>query len=135
MIEVLTRMLNDIWKYPMMPITIFAILVAEAVALYVLLTSIALLPISLIAVFSFVAIDFFIMIHFIFKILSYPFTKSNQYLQTIQRVKKPTKWLNRFIRSCSPAMISMGDGTFLDECTSLVIWKLCIDLLVTFLLL
>jgi hypothetical protein len=41
--------------------------------------------------------------------------------------------LVRFLRSCSPLKLSMGDGTFFDRLTSLVIWEVCVGLLVNLL--
>lgn len=134
-IQVLNRLLDITWQNPLVSFLIFVMTLAEAVALFILITSLARLPFPVLAFFTILGIDMLIAIQVLFKVVSYPYTTSCQFLELGKRQKRKSRWLVRFLRSCPPCKVSMGDGHFFDRKTSLVIWKSCIDMLVTFLLL
>jgi hypothetical protein len=108
-------------------------MMAEIASLYVLITSSHQLPLPAALFFLVVAIDFAIFIHVIFKSLCRPYLASVAFLKHVGKLGKRDKYLVRFLRSCSPLKLSMGDGTFFDRLTSLVIWEVCVGLLVNLL--
>lgn len=71
-------------------------------------------------------------IHYYFKLVSYPDIKSDKLRNTWKQ--KKDKWVRAYLRSCHPIKLSLGDGTFFDKMTSLKIWQFCIETLVDILL-
>jgi hypothetical protein len=65
--------------------------------------------IFLILLFSSQAIDFFITIHVLFKLASFPCTKSDEFLEFMKRrnksrwVRMNFEWMKRFLKSCPPS--------------------------------
>lgn len=133
-IQILNRVLNNVWRKPGMPVAIGGVAIAEAAALFIILTSVSRLPVPVLVLFSMVAIDFFVVIHVLFNILSYTFVSSVKFVDLKKRGRRTSKWLRAFMKSCSPLKLSMGDGKFFDRLTSFVIWRHCVDMLITFLL-
>lgn len=132
-IQVLTRLQNHIWQRLMMPLRFFLVTMV-AVTLYVLITSIDQIPVMIVVLFSAMAVNGFIVICVIYKILSYPLIASNRYLGLMKQ-KKASKCVTRFMKTCPPAKISMGDGKHFDKLASFVVCRQSIDLLISFLLL
>ncbi|OXA42579.1 hypothetical protein Fcan01_22435 [Folsomia candida] len=91
------------------------------------------IPVPVLIFFLAIAVDFWIIIHAVFKVLSYPYVESLEFIHLVNK-GKCSKWEGRFIKSCPPSKLSLGDGGFFDTLTSLVIWQKCIDFLITFLL-
>lgn len=129
----LTDMHNTVFGYLIMSILIGAITVCESFALYTIITSTSEVPIPVIILFSTVAVDLLIVIVGPFKMMANPLVKSIELLEALQWMNG-SGWIRRFVRSCPPSKMTLGDGKFFDKATSLVICSTCADLLITFLL-
>lgn len=123
---------NNAWTQPSMPVGIGGIVVAETVSLYILVTSHDQIPFLVLLIFIIIAVDCMCM-YVVFKIASYPYTKSCQFIE-FMKTKDGTKWIKRFMSSCPPSRLTMGDGTFFDRLTAFVVWKKSMDFLITLLL-
>ncbi|OXA38643.1 hypothetical protein Fcan01_26586 [Folsomia candida] len=124
---------DNTWCQPSVPVTLGGISVAETVSLYVLVTSHDRFPIIILLMFLMVALDCFVVIHSVCKIVAKPYSKSCNFIE-FMKIRNLSKWVKYFMRSCRPSKFSMGDGTFFDRLTSFVLWQKCIDLLITLLL-
>lgn len=109
------------------------ITLCESISLYLVISWTKGVPLPVLILFSIIAFDFFLVIHGIFKIVSYPYIKSLGFIDLVKDGRYTTADLC-FIKSCPPSKLSLGDGGFFDKLTSFVIWKKCIDYLITFLL-
>lgn len=133
--KLLSRLHKNAWKDPVMPFVIGVITVIESTSLYVLIASHHELTLAVLGLFSIVAIDCLIVIHCFFKIMSYPYTRSVELVQIARRgIKNCSRWEVRFVKSWHPLTVEMGNNTFFDRMTSLTIWKMSTDILITFLL-
>lgn len=83
-----------------------------------------------------VVIDLFILIQFLFKIMCYPFTHSVEFIMQLGRTvkNKGDKMSLKILKSCSPLKVELGMYAVFDRLTSLMIWRLVIDVAITFLL-
>ncbi|OXA45915.1 hypothetical protein Fcan01_18990 [Folsomia candida] len=134
--QLLSRLLNNAWRDPAMPFVVGGILVLNSTSLYVVLSSSEKIPLPVFAIYSVGAVDTFVMIQHLFKIVSYPYTRSVDFINAARRgLKKASRWEVKYIVSCFPLKVHMGNGTFFDRSTSLVACSTALDLLVTFLLL
>jgi hypothetical protein len=140
-IQILTQLFNDVWRNPSMSALVWGAVISEAGSLYFIITSVNHVPFFMILLFSSQAIDFFITIHVLFKLASFPCTKSCDFLESMKRRnnsrwgKMNYKWMKRFLKSCPPSKLSMGNGQCFEQLTSFVIWDTCINILITLLLL
>ncbi|XP_035716563.1 uncharacterized protein LOC118439397 [Folsomia candida] len=135
-LQLLSRLLNNAWRDPAMPFVVGGILVLNSTSLYVVLSSSEKIPLPVLAIYSVGAVDTFVMIQHLFKIVSYPYTRSVDFINAARRgLKKASRWEVKYIVSCFPLKVHMGNGTFFDRSTSLVACSTALDLLVTFLLL
>lgn len=119
-----------------MPILVVFITTTETMALYVLTTSRTILPLPVLVLFVIGGLDFFVMIHVVFRILCWPYVSSSRLIDKVKlyaRRGNPA-WLKRFVRSCPRLKIQVGDGTVFDRLTSCVIWQFCVDALIDILL-
>lgn len=129
----LTDLHNSVFRHPIMSIMVGAVTICESFALYIIITSTLEVPVVVIILFSAVAVDLFILIVGPFKIMANPFVRSKELLQSLKRMNT-SGWVKRFVKSCPPSKLILGDGKFFDRATSLVIFSKCVDLLITFVL-
>ncbi|OXA40326.1 hypothetical protein Fcan01_24984 [Folsomia candida] len=132
-LNLLTIYRNNAWCLPSMPVVIGGVIAADTVSLYILVTSYDQVPLLILILFSIICLDCMIIIHVVFNILSKPYTTSCDFIE-FMKSRNGTKWVKRFMRSCQPSKLTMGDGTFFDRLTSFVIWQKGIDYLITLLL-
>ncbi|OXA54613.1 hypothetical protein Fcan01_11137 [Folsomia candida] len=132
-LQMLGDMHNSVFRHPIMAILIGAVTVCASFALYILITSTSVAPIPIIIILSLVALDLFIMVVGPFKFMANPLPKSTELLQSFKRMNR-SRWIKRFVRSCPPSKLLLGDGKFFDRATSLVICRKSADLVITFLL-
>ncbi|OXA40779.1 hypothetical protein Fcan01_24489 [Folsomia candida] len=125
-VQITTKLFNDLWKIPAMSAMVATCVIVEIVALFILTTSLDKLPLPIIGLFLLLAIIFFNVIQGLFKVLSKPFENSNMFIIEI-RTGRHSAWVKRFMRSCPPVKISMGNGAYFDGLSALVIWQFCID--------
>lgn len=133
-LQLLSNFHNFVFCTPSMVVMAFSCTICESIALCLIITSSSTVPLPVLILFSIVAADLCIVIHAVFKILSYPHVKSLEFIEFV-KTRSYSKWEHRFILSCPPSKLSLGDGGFFDKLTSFVIWQKCIDFLITFLLL
>lgn len=126
---------NIVWSMPAMQILVGGIILAVITSYFILLTSLDKVPGPVAIFFALMAFDFTFVIHFLFKKVSIPCVESGELLEKLKSNERKSKWFTAFVRSCSPIKLSLGDGGFFDRLTSLVIWKFCMDQLITILLL
>ncbi|OXA46206.1 hypothetical protein Fcan01_19286 [Folsomia candida] len=132
-LTLLTTYQNNGWCQPSMPLAIGGVIAADTVSHYILITSYDKIPLSILFLFVIIALDCVILIHVMFNMLGKPYTTSCDFIEFMKSRNGP-KWVKRFMRSCHPSKLTMGDGTFFDRSTSLVIWQKGIDYLITLLL-
>lgn len=132
-LRLLSNFHNFVFAYPAMAILVGGVTLCTSIAFYLLITSAHVVPLPVLILFSIIAFDFFFAVHGVFKIVSYPYTKSLDFFQLV-KVGNYTKYELRYIKSCPPSKLSLGNGGFFDRLTSLVIWQKCIDYVIMFLL-
>lgn len=133
--QLFCRLHRNAFKDPIMPAVIGVIILIQSTSLYVLVTSNHEITFAVLGVFSIVAIDCLIVIHCFFKIMSYPYTRSMESIILARRkIRNFSRWEVKFIKSFYPLKVEMGNATFFDRMTSLVIWKVSTDILITLLL-
>lgn len=133
--QLLSRLHNNVFKDPIMPAVIMVIILIQSTSLYVLVTLGTEITLAILGLFFVVAIDCFIVIQCFFKIMSYPYTRSVKVMKLARKgIINCSKWEVKFIKSCYQLKVGMGNDTFFDRMTSLIIWKTSTDILITFLL-
>lgn len=132
-LQILTDMHNSVLRQPITATLVGAITICQTFALYILITATSIVPGVVVFFFFMIALEMFIIIMGAFKILANPFLRSVELLYYMER-KSGSKWGKRFVRSCPPSKVTLGDGKFFDRATSLVIWRTSVDYLITFLL-
>lgn len=134
--QLVEKIINSFWDKPLMPLLIACIITAETTSLYVLASSMHKLTIPIILFFAVGGFDYFVAIHVVFKCLSLPHQRSLKFINEMRcvMVKNGGRWGRRFMRSCPPVKVSMGDGTFFDRLTPVVIWQFCVDRVINMLL-
>lgn len=133
-LQMLSNFQNLVFAPPSMAVFVGAITLCESSILYLLVTSGNIVPFPVFVLFSIAAVDYLIIMLGIFKIISNPYVKSVKFLKLLG-IKKVGKWEVRFIKSCPPSKIMLGNGKFFDQLTSIIIWQKCVDFLITLLLL
>lgn len=134
LVQILGQLRNNVWKDGAMSSFVGGVILAESVALYVLFNSFAkIIPRVVILIFLIVAMDMFIVILTLFKVLARPLATSCALLRTVKNVKM-SKYMRTFVRSCPPSKLRNGNGKYLDKMSSLIVWQTCVDLLITLLL-
>ncbi len=136
-IQVLSNLHGYVLGKPVMSWMLYGVMGAQVTTLYMVLTSLKLIPIGAGLLFIVVAIDTFIIIQVVFKILSVPYLSSVEFVtiaKTLANKRRDAKWANRFLKSCAPLKIAMGDGNFFDRLSPFVIYKVCVDQVIALLL-
>lgn len=112
-------------------------MLATVVSLYMVLTSLKNVPGPVAVTFIGIAFDFTFVILVVFKRVSLPYSASEEFLLKAKPFSMTVRnsWLRRYIRSCTEAKLKLGDDGYFDKLTSLVIWQLCVDNLITVLFL
>ncbi|OXA49295.1 hypothetical protein Fcan01_15678 [Folsomia candida] len=132
-LELLVDMHNLVLKQPVMSALVGCVTTLESFTLYIVIASRSVVPLPLLLLFAAVAVSMFFVIVRLFKMMSNPFIKSVELLNSLKRMNE-SKQIKRCVQSFREAKLTLGDGKFFDTSTSLVIWAKCIDLLITFLL-
>ncbi|XP_035716515.1 uncharacterized protein LOC118439372 [Folsomia candida] len=134
-VQWLSNLRNCAFEYPSLVQMVGGIIVGETASLYVLLTSTKILPLPVLAFFVIVAVDLFVVIHVIFHSLSDLFEVSVGFLDEMKLYHKfgNRKWFKKFLKSCPPLKLTIGDGQYFDRMTALGIWQYCVDQLITLL--
>ncbi|OXA48567.1 hypothetical protein Fcan01_16513 [Folsomia candida] len=133
LLQLLSAMHNFIFRQPAMPVLVGGITRCESFALYILITSASSVPLPVLLFFCVLAFELFILIVGPLKVMANPYITSVELLNSLRGVHGP-KWVHRFVKSCPPSKLTLGDGTFFDSSASLEIWSKCVDLLITFIL-
>lgn len=124
---------NSVLRPPLMACLVGGVSMFVSFSLYIIISSTSEVPFTIFVLFSAVALNMSVIIVWPFKLMGVPFVKSVELLKSLQRMNG-LGWVKRFVRSCPPSKLSLGDGGFFDKATSLVILRKSIDLLITFLL-
>lgn len=134
--QLLNAFTNASMKLPFNFCFLSGTIIAEVSSLYVLITSLKQLPLEVAIFYLTIAFDFGVGIHVLGTYLSIPFLEGEEFRKNVTREWRapPTKWFSRYLKSCPAIRLSMGDGSFYDSATSLVIWQFCVDQLVSLLL-
>lgn len=132
-LQILSARHNSAFRQPIMPALVAGVTACGSFGLYVLITTTPDVPLPVIILFWMVAVQMVAIIVVPFKMLANPFVRSVGLLKYLQ-LMTGSAWAKRFVRSCPPSKFTLGDGNFFDRATSLVIWRKCVDVLITFLL-
>ncbi|XP_035710726.1 uncharacterized protein LOC118436527 [Folsomia candida] len=131
-LQIVSTLQNEIFKSPAMPVYLGGSITAEVASIYALIRSSHELPAPVFGLFCTVATTFSIFIQVGLKVVAYPNLRSNKLRDTWK--SQMNKWLKMYLRSIKPLKLSMGDGTFFDQLTSLKIWQFAIQQLITLML-
>ncbi|OXA61996.1 hypothetical protein Fcan01_00121 [Folsomia candida] len=126
-----SNLTNFVLRTPIMSMILGWAMMAEVTTLYVFMTA-QNLPYAVVVYMGAMATNMFILIQVVFRALSVPYLTSRKFARCQGQPRG--KWLSKFLRSCSPLKVSVGDGNFFDRLTSLVISNMCLDMLITLLL-
>ncbi|OXA49633.1 hypothetical protein Fcan01_15554 [Folsomia candida] len=132
-LQILSIMHNAVLSQPIMPVFVGGVTVCLSFALYILIVPTSEVPLPVFLLFCQVTLHMFVIIVGPFKMMACPLVKSIEVLKSLERIKG-TSLVRKFVRSCPPCKMSLGDGTFFDMATSLVILRKSVDLLIYFLL-
>ncbi|OXA62690.1 uncharacterized protein LOC118433875 [Folsomia candida] len=123
---------GSVMRKPFMSMIIGGVMMVEITSLYLVINSIHELPTPVAMFFIILAMDFFVVIHLLFKSLCRPHLASVELVNKAKMAKRG-KWLDKYLKSCVPLELSMGGGCFFDRLSSFVIWKFCVDQVVNLL--
>ena len=106
---------------------------------YLVISSWDQIPSLIYLVLLITSIDAGIGIQIWLKIISFSYKESQILVRNCRRIKmgkrgNENKWFKRFVKSCWPCKLMIGDGRFVDECTPLVVFDFCISSLASLLL-
>ncbi|XP_035702704.1 uncharacterized protein LOC118434070 [Folsomia candida] len=132
-IQTLSLLQNELLKQPGIQVLVGGIIITETVSIYMVFRSWQILPLPALGFFGIIATSFFFTIHVYFKAISNPFVKSVELVRFGGQMRN--KWVQAYLRSCSPIRVSLGDGSYFGKITSLKIWQYCMDRLEMILLL
>ncbi|OXA54249.1 hypothetical protein Fcan01_11873 [Folsomia candida] len=108
-----TLVLFNLYSYvmatPMATLLMGTAMIAEVTILYALIKSETLIPPVVAALFFVIALDFFLIIQIVFKMLRRPYVASMGFKESGASLKIRGKWFNRFMKSCAPVKVPMGD--------------------------
>jgi hypothetical protein len=135
-VQILLGLVNRTIRRPVITCYLLGTIIDTTTALYVIITSLAILPTPLILLFANIAFDFFIVIQVIVKLLALPHLKSKKFIGEIfrQSNRRVSRWARRFLKSCPPVYISLDNWIF-ESRTSLIITQICIENIIALLLL
>jgi hypothetical protein len=135
-VQILIGLINRTTRKPVITSLMLGTISGATIALYVIITSLAILPIPLVLLFINIAIVFFIVIQVVIKSLALPHLKSTKFLNDSYRypMRRGSRWAKRFLKSCPTVHIMLDDWNFFDRYTCLIVWQLCIDNLIALLL-
>jgi hypothetical protein len=134
--QVLSSVSNKFWAFPALHLQVGVWILAEVVSLYCIIRLHNVMPVTMLDFFGIIALDGFVVVHLIFNLMSRPYLASIEFKAGIMKVagahkNRESKWIQKFVTSCSPIQLKMGDGNFFDTLTALNIWQFCVDNLIT----
>ncbi|OXA37729.1 hypothetical protein Fcan01_27555 [Folsomia candida] len=132
-LEILSTMQNSVLRQPFMPTLVGGVTVCQTWTLYIVITGTSLVPVPALLLSLGVATEMFLVIMGPFRMIANPFVKSTELLKSLRRLNN-SRWIQRFVRSCQPSKLTLGDGKFFDRATFLLVWRKSIDFLISFLL-
>ncbi|OXA54630.1 hypothetical protein Fcan01_11367 [Folsomia candida] len=59
---------------------------------------------------------------------------SVKFFENMKSLRSRNPWFKKFLTSCPPLKVGMGDGKFFDGLSAFVIWQFCVDRLINLLL-
>jgi hypothetical protein len=107
------------------------IMLALITGMYMILTSLDKVPLHVAILFTVIAFEMGFFVHYVFKKAAEPFSKSLEIQARTKGIRDA--YVRRFRASCQPIKFGLGDGGFFDDTTSLVVWQMCVDELITIL--
>lgn len=134
--QVAENLVNAILEKPYFLIFLNFVILGQIGSLYTIITSWSYLSFEIILLFMLFGFNFFTVIHIFLHSLNKPNVTSAQFIKNLRRSKSARcPMFRKFLNSCPPLKVGMGDGTFYDKLTSFKIWQFCVDRLIRLLLL
>ncbi|OXA62756.1 hypothetical protein Fcan01_01371 [Folsomia candida] len=134
-VQLMGILANKFWRWPLMQVLIGEWLIGEIICLYAVIRLHGQIPIEIFIAFSMIALDGFALIHVQIKLLSEPCIASQELFEYVKKIPKGrTKWLKKYVKSCSSFKLKMSDGRYFDKTTALIIWQFVVERLVMCLL-
>ncbi|OXA63561.1 uncharacterized protein LOC118433884 [Folsomia candida] len=133
--QVFQNLANSVMSKPFISIFAFLSIVSEILSLYVIITSWNNLSFGVSAFFCLMGMNYFLIIHITLDSLSKSYVATVKFSKHMKRLRSRNAWVKKFLASCPPIKVGMGDGKFFDGLTSLIIWQFCVDRLINLLLL
>ncbi|OXA61313.1 hypothetical protein Fcan01_01615 [Folsomia candida] len=125
-VQSMSNLHGSVMRKPFMSMIVGGVMMVEITSLYLVISSIHEMPPPVAIFFIVMVMDFFVVIHLLFKALCRPYLASVEFVNRA-KMKKRGKWFDKYLKSCVPLELSMGGGCFFDRLTSFVIWKFCVD--------
>lgn len=138
MAQVAQNLVNCVMSKPFLAMFLAFSIEGQISSLYIIISSWSKLSANVALFFLLMVIDFFAVIQFMFHSLSYSHVASVKFVKNARRISNQIgrdTWFRKFLRSCAPLKVGMGDGKYFDELTTFVIWQFCVDRLINLLLL
>ncbi|OXA44771.1 hypothetical protein Fcan01_20892 [Folsomia candida] len=132
--QVMKNLLNYVKRNPMTGLALAFIINTEIESLYAIIMCRDKLPLPILLLFAMALIDFFLVIHVFLRALSKPYVSSVEFVSNFNRLGGMDEWRRKFLKSCQPVKVAMGDGNYFDGLTSLVIWQFCVDTFISIVL-
>ncbi|OXA62430.1 hypothetical protein Fcan01_00971 [Folsomia candida] len=133
--QVFQNLVNAVMSKPFINIFIFLTILSEILSLYVIITSWKNLSFGVSAFFCLMGINYFLIIHVTLDSLKKSYVATVNFSKNVKSLRSQNAWFKKFLTSCPPLKVGMGDGKFFDELTSFIIWQFCVDTLINLLLL
>ncbi|XP_035711382.1 uncharacterized protein LOC118436855 [Folsomia candida] len=133
--QVFQNLVNSVMGKPLITIFVSLSIMCQIISLYVIITSWEKISFGVSAFFYLMGIDFFVVIHITLHSLSKSYVVTVKFAKNMTSLRSQNAWFKKFLRSCPPLKVGMGDGKFFDGLTSFIIWQFCVDRLINMLLL
>ncbi|XP_035713115.1 uncharacterized protein LOC118437830 [Folsomia candida] len=132
--QVFQNLTNSVMRKPLNNLFVLLCIVCQVISLYVIITSWANISLGVFAFFYLMGFDFFIMIHVTLHSQSKSYVASLKFAENMKSLQSRNPWFRKFLKSCPPLKVGMGDGKFFDALSAFVIFQFCVDRLINLLL-
>lgn len=103
-------------------------IIGQICSVYIIFTSWSYLSVGIMMLFLLLGFNFCTIIYIFLHSLCYPNVSSTQFVKIMRKSKSARSLIVRkFLNSCPPLKVGMGDGTFYDKLTSFKICQFCVE--------
>ncbi|OXA44836.1 hypothetical protein Fcan01_20942 [Folsomia candida] len=133
--QVFQNLTNSVMRKPLVNLVVLKVIISQTISLYVIIASLENISFGVASFFFLIGLDFFLIIHVTLHSQSKPYVVSVKFFENMKTLRLKSAWFKKFLKSCPPLKVGMGEGKFFDELTSFIIWQFCVDRLINMLLL